>query len=87
MSNIATENIVASLGGYGGKYISDTSATTPTSKYDFCAILAITDTVVSAVAGNIDIASMAITKGIIVYGRWSSITLTSGSVIAYHVPR
>jgi hypothetical protein len=82
--NVDTKSVIdSSLGVNGGSYITGTGATTPTGGYTFFAIQAITDTVISAVTGNIDVSSASISAGIIVYGAWSSITLTSGSVIAY----
>ena len=77
-----TEILETSIGTYGGEYITTTDATTPTLAR-FVAIQAITDTVISAVVGNIDVSGITLLAGTIIYGRWTSVTLTSGSVIAY----
>ena len=71
------------IGNHGGSYIDDTSATTPDSGYAFFAIQALEETVVNAVVGSIDISGATLPQGAIVYGDWSSITLTSGTCIAY----
>lgn len=77
-----TEILETSIGTYGGKYITTNVATTPTLAR-FVAIQAITDTVVNTVVGNINVAGITLQAGLIIYGRWTSITLTSGNVIAY----
>lgn len=75
--------MAASIGEYGGKYITTTDATTPDTGNDFFAILATSDCVVNAVVGNIDVSGLTIYAGNMIYGKWSNITLTSGSCIAY----
>lgn len=77
-----TEILETSIGTYGGEYITTTDATTPTLAR-FVAIQAITDATVDAIVGNIDVSGITITAGTVIYGRWTSITLTSGEVIAY----
>lgn len=77
------ENIMASLGDFGGDYITDTNAHTPDSGHEYFAIKATTDTTISAVVGNINVAGLVIYTGDVVFGKWSSITLTSGNCIAY----
>lgn len=68
----------------GGVYIDDTATNTPDSGFTFIAIQAIEETVVSQAVGNIDnIAGITIPQNTIVYGKFTSIKLTSGSVIAY----
>ena len=73
----------SNMGIYGGTRITDTNAATPNSGYEFFAIQAEEDTVIDTVVGNLDLDGAAITAEGIRYGRWSSIKLTSGKVIAY----
>lgn len=84
----ATEATASSLkssafGLNGSTYISGTSAVTGT----FVAIQALADTVVSTMTST-DIAgtltSVPIPAGVTIYGTITSITLTSGKVIAYN---
>jgi len=76
-------NLIASLGGFGGKLIINTALTIPDTGYKFVAIQAITDTVITAVGNIRGITSLSIPAGFTFYGEYSSITLTSGSVFAY----
>lgn len=83
-----TEMIEVSLGQYGSKEITGTSAVTPPTGYYFVAIQMVADTVVSAQTDygttNADLtAYTTLTDGQIVYGKWTSITLTSGEAIGY----
>jgi len=76
-------NSQSSLGQFGGKYIANTSATTPDTGKVFVAIQVVADAVVT-LAGNITgITTVAFNEGAVIYGRYTSITLASGSVIAY----
>jgi len=82
----------AALGQAGGKFISDNA----THSGNFVAIQCIEDTVFSALtpadtingygvgsySGN-SMASETIPAGMTIYGRWTTIDLTSGAVIAY----
>ena len=79
----------AALGQAGAKFISDTSV----HSGSFVAIQCIEDTVltpadttngygVGSYNGN-TMASETIPAGMTIYGRWTSIDLTSGAVIAY----
>lgn len=73
-----------SVGNYSGKYVANTASTTPATGYVFNAIQVLTDSVVTA-AGNIaGLTSVSLTAGTVIYGRYTSITLASGSVIAYN---
>jgi hypothetical protein len=73
-----------SLGFSGGKYINDTDAVTPDDGYVFFAVYVITTAEITLV-GNIDgITSVSVPAGLTIYGRFTSCTLASGSVIAYH---
>ena len=77
------------LGLNGGEYINDTAAHTGT----FFAIQATEDTVLAAQASNItnldDICTgqdaTTLSAGTVLYGHFTSITLTSGAVIAYNI--
>lgn len=71
----------------GGKAITGTSAVTPTAGYYFCAILATAATAVASqtnVAGADNPVLGVIPVGATVYGKFSSITLTSGTGIGYY---
>lgn len=78
------ENSKSSLGQNGGKYITGTGATTPDSGYFFTAIQVITDCSITAVGNITGITAASISAGTIIYGNYTSITLASGSVIAYY---
>ena len=75
------------LGLNGGEYINDTAAHTG----DFFCIVATEDTVLASVTSNIDnIADLCtgqdattLSANTTIYGRITSVTLTSGAVIAY----
>lgn len=75
------------LGLNGGEYINDTAAHTG----DFFCIVATEDTVLASVTSNIDnIADLCtgqdattLPTNTAIYGRITSVTLTSGAVIAY----
>ena len=75
------------MGEGGGIYITDTSAHTLTGTQMFCAILAHEATVIATatsptVTGTLT--TVAIPAGAVWYGRFTSITLTSGKVTAYY---
>jgi hypothetical protein len=71
----------------GFEYISDTAAHTPPTGKVFIAIQAATACVIAALAGDKitgnTIAGAALPANGILYGRFSSITLTSGTAYAY----
>ena len=77
--------------GYNGsKAITGTSAVTPATGFEFIAIQFLEETVVSAMAqpdnartGAV-LTSFVFQAGQIIYGRWSSITLSYGSAIGYN---
>ena len=77
------------LGLNGGTYINTTDATTG----KFFAILATEDTVIASITSNIDNLSditnsqdgTVLSANTAIYGNISSITLTSGAVIAYNI--
>lgn len=73
-------NVYNLSGGNGSKYISDTSAHTG----DFFAIQFLSSSVISALTGNMDgTPTETFGKGDVIYGRWSSVTLSSGTAILY----
>lgn len=72
------------IGNYGGDYIADTNASTPTDGYIYQAIQVITDCSITLVGNISDITTVSLTAGTIIYGRYTSITLASGSVIGYY---
>jgi len=75
------------LGLNGGEYINDTAAHTG----DFFCITATEDTVLASITSNIDnIADLCtgedattLAANTAIYGRITSVTLTSGAIIAY----
>ena len=90
LSNKADQKIIESMGAAGGKAITDTSATTPDAGFYFVAMQVIAEAVVSAQgdvtgASNPDLTAFtAIREGTILFGKWNSITLTSGEVVVYN---
>lgn len=82
-------NEYRALGLNGGTYINDTAAHTG----NFFAIQATEATVIAAQSSNItnldDICTgqdaTELASGTVLYGNFSSITLTSGAVIAYNI--
>lgn len=71
------------LGYNGGKYISNTVANVPTTGYEFFAIQVVADCVITCVGNVVGLTSISLSAGTIIYGRYTSIILASGSVIAY----
>lgn len=71
----------------GGKAITGTTAVLPPTGYYFCAILA---TAAMVVASQVDVTAAVnpvlgpIPVGATVYGKFASITLTSGTGIGYY---
>lgn len=93
MSSLLQQNgnlaAINSVGATGSKEITGTSAVTPPDGHYFFAIQFIDDTKVSAGvdlsgATNANITTFTtLPAGVVVYGKWASITLTSGSAIGY----
>ena len=78
-------------GQYGGVAIVGTAEVEPATGYQFYAVHVVADAVVAAqgdvIATNVDLTAIAsIPAGTVIYGKWDSLTLTSGSVIAYYEP-
>lgn len=73
------------IGNNGGKIITGTSETAPSGATTFAAIRTITATVITAAPGNVTgIAGPTYPANFLIEGRFKSITLASGSVIAYN---
>ena len=79
-----TEINYANSGGYGGKYIDDTNATTPDTGYVFTEIYTLEATTMTLVGNITGITSVAVPADRTIKGRYTSITLASGSVVAYN---
>jgi len=81
MGDYRNEKMVT--GGYGGKYISTTAATTPDTGFVFVAIQVIADCSITLVGNITGITTASVDAGQVIYGRYTSVTLASGKVIAY----
>lgn len=82
-TDVSNSNVVPvldreAMGKNGGVVIADTNAHTGT----FTAILVVSEAVVTAV-GDITITALTVPAGIVIPGEFTSITLASGSIIAY----
>lgn len=76
-----TDLAETSLGEKDGVFIDDTNETTG----NFSIIYPLEYTEIDEIIGNIDgLSSCNLLAGIPLYGRFTSITLTSGKVIAYY---
>jgi hypothetical protein len=73
------------IGKNGGKVIANTAATTPSNASTFAAFYTLVETVIDAAPGNVaGLAGVTIPADRLIEGTFSSLTLTSGSVIAYN---
>lgn len=73
------------IGKNGGKVITGTAVTTPTGATTFAAFYTLESTVVADAPGNITgLTGLTIPADRLIEGNFSSIELTSGSVIAYN---
>ena len=76
----------ASAGADGGVIIADTSETTPSEGYAFYALQVLVNATIGSVDGNITgLAGKTLTEGTVIYGVFTSITLSGGSLIAYNI--
>ena len=88
-SKIREDVALDSVGFYGSKEITGVLAVTPTTGYYFFCIVPSSDMVIAAqgdVTGAINADLTAITShptGVPIYGKFNSITLTSGDGIGY----
>lgn len=77
-----------SMGYNGAEFISNTVAHPCDTGLVYVAIQAITDVVISAyttgapISGNV-LTGIVLSAGTVIYGRFRSITLTSGQLLAY----
>lgn len=83
---MANQNVVNLKGEGGGKYATTGTITPATGYTYFDAIYAHTAASVNATSANITgtLTSVAIPAGSVWYGWFSSITVNSGSITAYH---
>jgi hypothetical protein len=86
----ADVNIDGSIGikdttSTSSKYIGDTTETTPYAGKVFTAIQFLQDTIFANLTGTLSgtLTGITFSQGLIIYGRFTAITLASGSVIAY----
>jgi hypothetical protein len=73
---IITELLAQMFANNGGEYI------TTSSTDNFMAIQVVSDCVITT-TGNLVLTSVSLSEGQIIYGRFESVTLASGEVIAY----
>lgn len=76
-------NIDSTLGRNGGQYIADTNAHTPGGSNKFVAIQVVSECVATIVGNITGITGVTLPANTIIYGEYTSITLASGSVMAY----
>lgn len=86
MLAIIQKHIENQSGIHGAEFISDTGAHAPGTDLVFSAVQVVADAVISAYApaytGN-TFTGVTLSAGTVFYGRFTSLTLTSGKVIAY----
>lgn len=73
----------ASMANLGGKY-SEAGTITPDSGYVFTAIQIVAGAVITCVGNVTGITSKTFDVGTVIYGLYTSITVTSGAIIAYN---
>ena len=74
---------LTSLGQLGAKRITGTDAVTPDVGYVFTILQAEEDTIIDEVEGNLNLNGASILAEGIRVGRFTSVKLTSGTLIAY----
>lgn len=84
-----TELMETNQGNFGSIEMNGAGAVVPATGKIFTKLIVMTETVVAAQTDvsitNADLSVFtSIPAGAVIYGRWSSITLTSGQVIAYY---
>ncbi|OUS72981.1 hypothetical protein B1748_23520 [Paenibacillus sp. MY03] len=87
LEQMAAQTLLNTHGMSGGKAITGTTKVEPDAGYYFCAILATAAAVVASqedVEGAINPILGPIPVGATVYGKFASITLTSGTAIGYY---
>jgi len=76
-----TEILESTMGNFGGMYIADTEEV----EGDFSAIQVIEDCTFTTLEGNVeDLDTATLEAGTIVYGKFKTIELATGKVIAYY---
>lgn len=89
LGNQANQSILQSIGAVGSKAITGVSAVTPPDGYYFFCIVPSSDMVISAQGNITDAINADLTTitthpaGLSIFGKFNSITLTSGSGIGY----
>jgi hypothetical protein len=78
-----SETLQTYVGAYGGKY-SGAATITPATGFVFVAVQVISDAVITLVGDITGITGVTVKTGTIIRGRYTSITIASGSVIAYN---
>jgi len=69
---------------FGGEFSNTQTENTPDAGYEFYKIYCVTETVIASYTGNISgLAAVTLPIRTVIKGRFSSVTLTSGSVILY----
>lgn len=87
LEQAGSQAVINSVGATGSKSITGLTAVTPPTGYYFFAIEFLTDGVVTAQTDvensiNADLTDFTSISGV-VYGKWTSITLSSGEAIGY----
>lgn len=80
------DKLEESLGGKGAVYIKNTLSHTPPTGQVFIAIQVLESAVIDAISpdfGGNDITGDLLGEGQLIYGRFTSIKLTSGRILAY----
>lgn len=76
----------AMVGALGTNYVADTAAHTPSEGRVFFALICIEETVIAAMSPTVDgntLTAVTLPAGTPIYGRFTTVTLTSGSLMAY----
>lgn len=81
--NIPREILKSSLGGYGGQYISSTTAVLPDANRKFVAVQMLADGTLTLVGNISGITGVTVLAGTIIYGEYDSVVVPSGEAIAY----
>lgn len=82
MANTEKGLLKEQMGQVGGVY-STVGTVVPEIDYIYVAIQVITDSVLTCIGSPIGLTSVTIAAGTIIYGRFTSVVITSGSIIAY----
>jgi len=76
------ENSDASMGNLGGAY-SGAATITPATGYVFNSIYVVTEAVITTVGNVTGLTAITIPADRTIYGKFTSVTIASGTVIAY----